>query len=106
MRKTRMAAVMIALCVVLLGAYMIEEISVAQDGVAVEVTDCPNGVCPTQPAVTGAVYQSTGVGCGTSAATRYATQGRTRRAGIFRRQRGPIRAWVARAFGARSSCGG
>lgn len=106
MRKTRMAAAMIALCVVLLSAYLIEEISVAQDGVAVEVTDCPDGMCATQPAVAGAVTRATGASCGTSAATWYATQGRTRRAGIFRRQRGPIRAWVARAFGARSSCGG
>lgn len=103
MRFPRMAVAFIALCVVLLGVYVVDGVYAGQDVVPTEVTDCPDGVCA-EPAVAGAVYRATGSGCGTSAAVQQAAQGR--RARVFRQRRGPIRTWVARAFGARSSCGG
>ncbi len=104
MKYPKMAVAIIAVCMLLLGVYVIDEVSVAQDGVAVEATDCPGGVCIEQPAIATAMNSATGYGCGTSQATRYATTNQRRRMRSSRPR--PIRAWVARAFGARSSCGG
>lgn len=103
MKYPKMAVAVIALCMLLLGVYVIDEVSVAQDGIAVEAPNCEGGTCQ-QPATATALHAATGYGCGTSQASRYATTNQRRRMRSSRPR--PIRAWVARAFGARSSCGG